>query len=90
MNSEESYNPYCSICGSCGEDGCCSATTCKQDPNGKYCNTYLKELKFGYIMYHKLMKLIDDDPKYDNSIGEIWNKTWDDIFIDKKDNEQTD
>ena len=58
--TEDSYNPYCSVCDSCGEDGCCSALNCKQSNNGKYCETYLKNLQFGYRMFKDLFYLIDE------------------------------
>ena len=79
-SKEEEYNPYCPICDSCGEDGCCSATSCQQHPEGKYCKTYLNDLNFGYIMYHKLMKLIDGDEKYDAEVDKMWDETYDKVF----------
>jgi hypothetical protein len=73
-------NPYCPICDGCGEDGCCSATHCRQHPDGHYCKTYLAELKFGYRMYHQIMELIDDDPKYKEQIDKIRSDVWDFTF----------
>jgi hypothetical protein len=81
---EENYSPYCPICQSCGEDGCCSATSCQHHPDGHYCKTYLAELKFGYIMYHEIMRLVEEDPKYKDSISKIWDKKWDIIFNKKE------
>jgi hypothetical protein len=81
--NNEDYSPYCPICNSCGEDACCSAMSCQQDPNGKYCETYLKELKFGYLMYHKLFELIDKDERYEKQVDELWDEIWDEIFIKK-------
>jgi len=41
----EAYDsPYCSACGGCGEEGCCSPLMCKQSDNGDYCSTYLDDL----------------------------------------------
>lgn len=80
----EKYSPYCPICSGCGEDGCCRATICQQHPDGHYCESYLKELKFGYKMYHHLLKLVDGDEKYKEQVDKIWDETWDEIF-DKKD-----
>jgi hypothetical protein len=81
------YSPYCKICDACGEDGCCSAASCKQHPDGHYCKGYLKELKFGYLMYKELMNLVGDDPRYEEMISKKWNDLYDQIFIDQKDNE---
>jgi hypothetical protein len=79
----EEYSPYCPICGGCGEDGCCSATVCKQHPEGKYCETYLMDLKFGYKVYKELMDLLDGDEKYKNQVDQIWDETYDKIYTDE-------
>jgi hypothetical protein len=79
----DKYSPYCPVCNACGEVGCCSAMSCKQDPNGHYCETYLKELKFGYIMYHELLKMVDGDEKYKEHVDKLWDEKYDLIF-DKK------
>jgi hypothetical protein len=79
----EDYSPYCSVCSGCGEEGCCSATICKQDPNGSYCKTYLMDLKFGYIMYKELMKIIDGDKKYEEQIDKIWDEVYDNVYRQK-------
>ena len=76
----DEYSPYCPICSGCGEDGCCPATACKQHPDGKYCETYLAELRFGYIMYHHLMKMIDGDEKYTEELDKLWDETYDNVF----------
>jgi len=86
MDQKEEYSPYCPICDACGEDGCCPATACKQNQNGKYCATYLKELKFGYLMYHKILNLIDGDSKYEEKVNEIFDDLWDKIFDDENKN----
>jgi hypothetical protein len=83
------YSPYCPVCSGCGEDGCCSAMVCKQNPEGHYCETYLKDLKFGYKMYRKLLGLIEEDEKYREQVNRIWDETWDSIY-DIKDKEEED
>jgi hypothetical protein len=64
---EEDYNPYCKICGGCGEDGCCSALRCKFEDGCEYKQTYLNDLREGYIFmkefYEKLYDKLDDDLK---------------------------
>jgi hypothetical protein len=84
MMEENIYDPYCPVCGSFGEDGCCPATSCKQHPDGRYCQTHLAELKFGYKMYHRLMELIENDEKYKEQVDEIWDKLYDQTFYDDK------
>ena len=80
-NIEEEYtSPYCPVCDACGEDGCCSAMSCQQHPDGHYCKTYLRDLKFGYRMYKELMRLIEDDKKYKEQVDKIWDETYDGIY----------
>ena len=78
--TEENYSPYCPVCSGCGEEGCCSPLMCKQSPEGKYCESYLKDLKFGYKTYEHLMELVGDDEKYKEQIDELWDKTYDRIY----------
>ena len=80
MNEEEFESPYCPICTGCGEEGCCSATICEQHPDGHYCGGYLKDLQFGYKMYHKLMELIYEDEKYKEQIDVIRDDLYDKIY----------
>jgi hypothetical protein len=86
--AKEDYSTYCPVCSGCGEDGCCPATMCEQSSEGAYCETYLKELKFGYIMYHKILELIDKDEKYEEKVNEIFDETWDNIFAKENKNEE--
>jgi hypothetical protein len=72
---EENYSPYCPICDGCGE-----AVNCQQHPDGHYCETYLAELKFGYRMYHQIIGLVDEDPKYKEQIDKIWDDVYDFTF----------
>lgn len=41
------YNPYCELCDSCGEDGCCSHIGCfstlVKNPKCKYGESYVKD-----------------------------------------------
>ena len=45
MKEEEIYSPYCKICQSCGEIGCCPIFMCENHPEGKYCDMYFNELQ---------------------------------------------
>jgi len=82
LTDDKTDSPYCPVCSGCGEDGCCSAMNCKQDPNGHYCGTYLNDLKFGYKMdkwttdnlYHKMPKELQAE--YDLA----WDKMWDEVY----------
>lgn len=78
----ENYNPYCPVCESCGHDGCCTPISCKQDPNGAYCETYLQDLKFGYLMYKDLYELISDDPDHSEKLEQIFDTNYDIVYRD--------
>jgi hypothetical protein len=81
-NTEEDYSPYCPVCGGCGEDGCCSALNCKQDPDGHYCETYLRELKLRYAINNwfenELLDLLPQELKdrYDDK----WDEFYDEVY----------
>lgn len=79
---EEPYTPYCKICDTCGEDGCCTALACEQHEDGKYCVTYLRDLKFGYLMSKDLYELIADDPKYKDRLEKIYDENYEIIYKD--------
>jgi hypothetical protein len=35
-------------------------------------------------MYHEIMRLVEEDPKYKDSISKIWDEKWDIIFGKEK------
>ena len=76
----ENYSPYCSICDSCGVEGCCSPMSCQQHPDGDYCKSYLRDLRFAYVMNrwfeNNLLDQLTEEQK------DAYNKEWD-IAYDK-------
>ena len=69
---ESPFDPYCSICGACGEECCCSPTMCEQHPDGHYCELYLKCLKLSYNLHEQLLKKIyENSDKYADLIEYI-------------------
>ena len=76
----ENYSPYCPICDSCGVEGCCSPMACQQHPDGDYCKSYLRDLKFAYVMNrwfeNNLLDQLTEEQK------DTYNKEWD-IAYDK-------
>jgi hypothetical protein len=76
----ENYNPYCPVCSACGEEGCCSAMACEQDPNGDYCKGYLQDLKFGYMMNRWVQKNILDEKLISEELIEKYNQEWDKVY----------
>lgn len=80
---ETEYSPYCPVCDGCGEEGCCSPMHCQQSSDGQYCKTYLKDLKFGYLMYDQIMALVGKDETYKAQIDNIFHETYDRIYRNK-------
>jgi hypothetical protein len=77
---KEDYNPYCQVCSGCGEEGCCSPLNCEHSPEGHYCKSYLKDLKFGYAMYRDIYDLISTDVETQKKHDEIWEKNYNLIY----------
>jgi hypothetical protein len=79
---KDNYSPYCPVCSGCGEDGCCSASICKMDPDGSFCSTYYRDLKFGYKMdkwfHNNIYEKLDETLK--KEYDEMWDKTYDEIY----------
>ena len=73
---DDNLSVYCSICSGCGEEGCCSPLICKQSAEGRYCEWYLRDLKFGYKMYEDMHDLIPKDEETQKKLDEIWNKNF--------------
>ena len=72
MDKESS--PYCPICNACGVEGCCSALACQQNPDGDYCDGYLKDLRFGYAMNEWVTKNLYD--KMPQDLKDQYDKEW--------------
>lgn len=85
-DNKDTSSPYCPICEACGEEGCCSATACKQHPDGSYCGSYLKDLKFGYIMNkffeNEIAEHLSEDLK--TKFNAEWDRVYDEIYEIKK------
>lgn len=80
---EESYNPYCEVCSGCGEDGCCSAMICQHSKDGAYCETYLADLRFAYLMFKDMWELVDSE-EGKKKLDEIYDKNRDLIYRQEK------
>ena len=71
MEENEEYSPYCKLCESCGESGCCSYTNCfsklVKNSDCKYGKTYLKDLYLDYRtvkMVFELVERLEKEPDY--------------------------
>ena len=70
MDTEEDeleYSPYCKICSSCGETGCCPVYMCTMEDGCKYKQTHLRELREAYSLmeefYNNTYKKLPEDLK---------------------------
>ena len=80
---KDNSNPYCSVCTGCGEEDCCSPLNCQQSIEGRYCEWYLRDLKFGYKMYKDIYDLIPKDEETQKKLGEIWDKNFEIYYKNK-------
>ena len=71
----EEYSPYCKVCESCGETGCCRPTICQQGEGCEYPQTNLIELKFGWSMNNYFQKEIY--PHLSKELQEKYDGAWD-------------
>lgn len=83
---KEEYSPYCKVCSACGVEGCCSPMACKQSPDGDYCQSYLNDLKMGYVMNQFFEnEIMDQMPFYlREKYNAEWEKAYDQIYNDKE------
>jgi hypothetical protein len=77
-------SPYCKICSACGEEGCCSPLNCSQHKDGKYCELYLRDLKFAYQSNKEILKYVEENyPEKSDinlKINEILDKNIDKFY----------
>ena len=63
INRKSDYSPYCKLCGSCGEDGCCSYIGCfsalVENPKCDYGKTYVKDAILNHGMNKMVFQLMD-------------------------------
>lgn len=85
---EENYSPYCPLCESCGEEGCCSHLHCfraliESNPKCAYGSHYLREAIFNKRLVEFFHKMIDSITKGElnpKNIVELYNIRWNKIY----------
>ena len=82
----DSESPYCPLCDACGEEGCCSPMSCQQHPDGSYCEAYLKDLKFGYMMNRFFQNEIAEH--LPEELKAKYNAKWEEVYDEIYRNEQ--
>lgn len=85
------YNPYCKLCGGCGEDGCCSHVMCFnqliKNPKCKYGETYVLDARYAkkiaemtsdLLAELKSHKKTEDQviTEYEKRTNEIYNEVY--------------
>lgn len=56
---DDEENPYCEVCGCCGEDGCCSTEKAILAHGCKYAKLYAWEVYFNNVVTHEFYKYLD-------------------------------
>jgi len=92
------YSPYCKLCDSCGEEGCCSPVSCMYkcmvDERPKKCRYgygYAHDLEFSYKlqnMYYKYVEMLSKKEITTEQFLETVDLEWDriyDLVYSKKD-----
>lgn len=82
IDIEES--PYCPVCESCGEDGCCSAENSLWKHDCKYGKAYARDVYFNEMVideFHKFFESLDfagdeTGDKVFDPIGDIYDRAW--------------
>ena len=70
---------YCKECGSCGEDGCCSALRCAyhnmvEKSTGLHCKIHFKDIEFSHKLSTALYNKYEDKELFDKIYDEIYRK----------------
>ncbi|MBC8147235.1 MAG: hypothetical protein H8E98_04550 [Bacteroidetes bacterium] len=88
------YSPYCKLCSSCGEEGCCSPISCmykcmddNQPKKCEYGAGYAKDLHFAYLveksqskLIHKLKKRQINQREFFEELDKEWHHFYDFIY----------
>jgi hypothetical protein len=83
---ENNYNPYCSLCDSCGEDGCCSYLNCifKAIESNEDCE-YKETYKADMLLRHEFLKACFEHSEQSVEVEQFINNMYD-IAYDKINN----
>lgn len=84
MQEDDIENPYCPVCGSCGEDGCCNAEKSLLNHGCKYGRAYANDVYYDKMIideFHKFFESLDfgrdeTSDKVFDPIGDIYDRAW--------------
>jgi hypothetical protein len=94
---KSTYSPYCKLCDSCGEEGCCSPLRCmwkcmvtEKPKKCEYGEWYAYDIKFSYLltnMYAEQIDLFRNNKITKEQFLEDTITKWDEIYdiVYKKD-----
>ena len=93
FNKDKYESPYCKICTSCGEEGCCPYLNCFshliENDNCKYGHVHLRDAKFdyrlskmGYDIINKLENGLFDAELAVKEYHKQWNEIYEDVYKD--------
>ena len=89
---EEPYSPYCKVCDGCGEDGCCTFTSCfanlvKNNEGCDYGERYVKDARFAKCIANLADDLIDklskgemDKDTFLKEYDREWHEYYDKVY----------
>lgn len=88
MNSSEENiedSPYCTECGACGHEGCCSPVICKFKGKCDYAEYYLVDLKCSYQSWEIFMNTVYEElpEEFKKKVDSIWDEMYDKWFNKK-------
>ena len=63
-DKEDYESPYCEVCESCGEEGCCSIEKSILGHGCKYAQWYAKDVYFNEMLINEFHKLLEDQVAY--------------------------
>ena len=74
-------SPYCPVCESCGEEGCCSVENSLWKHGCKYGKVYARDVYQNEMIIDEFHKLFDENGKYlgcdGNPIEVVYNNAFD-------------
>ena len=77
-DKEDYESPYCDVCESCGEEGCCSIEKSILGHGCKYAQWYAKDVYFNEMLINELLTFIQDNvDNADNIVSKIYNTAFD-------------
>ena len=77
-DKEDYESPYCDVCESCGEEGCCSIEKSILGHGCKYAQWYAKDVYFNEVLINELLTFIQDNvDNADNIVSKIYNTAFD-------------